>query len=92
VALRAVTGEIAASSQDTTSWGLAAPLGWGTKERPPFGCRLESLGAGSVLSIQHLQKHCIVKRNRHLADLEIDLLSTVIRAEGFAADHIGKCL
>jgi hypothetical protein len=32
VALGAVTGEIAASSQDTTSWLLAAPWGVGVKE------------------------------------------------------------
>jgi hypothetical protein len=44
-----------------------------------------------VLSIQHLQKHWILERNRYLTDLEIDLLSSVVLAESFA-DHLGKGL
>ena len=44
-----------------------------------------------MLSIQHLQKHWILERNRHLADLEIDLLASVVPSEGFA-DHLGKGL
>jgi hypothetical protein len=44
-----------------------------------------------VLSIQHLQKHWILKRNRYLTDLEIDVLSSVVLPEGFA-DHLCKGL
>ena len=44
-----------------------------------------------MLSIQHLQKHWILERNRYLADLEIDLLSSIALSEGFA-DHLGECL
>ena len=44
-----------------------------------------------MLSIQHLQKHWILERNRHLADLEIDLLASVVRSEGFP-DHLSKGL
>jgi hypothetical protein len=89
VALRAVTGEIAARPLDTRSWGWRLQ-GVRIKDRPPFGCFLSFLRAGSVLSIQHLQKHWILERNRYLADLEIDVLATVVLSEGFS-DHLGKC-
>jgi hypothetical protein len=49
------------------------------------------LGAGSVLSIQHLQEHWILERNRHLAELEIDLLSSVVFPKGFT-DPLGQGL
>jgi hypothetical protein len=42
-----------------------------------------------VLSIQHLQKHWILERNRYLIDLEIDLLASVVLSESFA-DHLGE--
>ena len=34
-----------------------------------------------VLSAQHFQKHGILERNRHLADLEIDLLTAIVLSE-----------
>jgi hypothetical protein len=91
VALRGATIKIAASIQDTRSWGLAAPWGVGDQGKSPFDCCLWVLRAGSVQSIQHLQKHWILERNRHFADLEIDLLASVVRSEGFP-DDLGKGL
>jgi len=63
---------------------LAAPWGGGGQRKAPFGCCLRFLRAGSVLSIQHLQMHRILERDRYLADLELDLLSAVVFPEGFS--------
>jgi hypothetical protein len=50
----------------------------GDQGKLPFGCCSRFFRAGSVLSIQHLQKHWILERNWYFTDLEIDFLSSVV--------------
>jgi hypothetical protein len=64
-------------------------LGGGGSRTGPLRFLPPVLGAGSVLSIQHPQKPWILPRNRHLADLEIDVLSSLVFTDGFS-DHPGK--
>jgi hypothetical protein len=44
-----------------------------------------------MLSIQHLKKHWVFNRDRYLAAVKIDPLSSVVLPEGFA-DHLSECL
>ena len=90
MALRAVTGEIAASPLDTMSWGLAALVGGGPREGP------RSVAA---LSFKHSHRSVGLsppealdfERNWYFTDLEIDLLSPVVFLER-SSDHLSKRL